>query len=306
MEKAYHQIRKLAKIHDDPVYIVIIIDAIISILLILGLSIISLIKKAKRTNIFIFAFNLIIMSGIKNISYTLNWVIDNELLYKNNFLCKMQSTLMVVPSISQEFWVSSITLTCYLTIVKGKSLDQKFNNKFLLFSFLINDLVPIVIIVIYHILDVLGQNYLYCWIKPNVGPACAIIQYVLKWSSILLNIYLTIRIVITLNRISGVDELETKKLKSLATRMLSFPLIQLLAAILLTIYRLFDLKVLGKPVVICGSLQGILYPLCFGWNIDVVYTFCGCCCKKSEDIDPLVIPDNYSLREMSLNIISEL
>ena len=67
------------------------------------------------------------------------------------------------------------------------------------------------------------------------GSPCAIIQYVLKWSSILLNIYLTIKIVITLNRISGVDELETKKLKSLATRMLSFPLIQLLAAILLTI-----------------------------------------------------------------------
>lgn len=295
MEKNNNQIRKLVEINDDPVYIVIIINAVISVFLILGLFIFSVIQKAKRTNIFNLAFNLIIMSGIKNISYTINWVVNGELLYQNEFLCKMQSTLMVVPSISQEFWVCSITITCFLNIVKGNTPEPKFVNKFFLFSFLINDIVPIIIIIIYHILDVLGKNDLYCWIKPGVGPAYGIVQYVLKWSSIILNIYLTVRIIVHLNKYSGVDELEGRNTKSLAIRMLSFPLIQLLAAILLTIYRLSGNKALSKPVVICGSLQGILYPLCFGWNVNLISILCSCWCQKPE---PLVFPEDQLIKEL--------
>ena len=58
-------LRELFNIGDDPVYIIILVDAIICVLITTGLLIFSCTKGSQKTDIFFFAINLIIMSGIK-------------------------------------------------------------------------------------------------------------------------------------------------------------------------------------------------------------------------------------------------
>ncbi len=294
-------LRELFNIGDDPVYILILVDAIICVLITTGLLIFSCTKGSQKTDIFFFAINLIIMSGIKTISYCINWVNGGKLLFNSDFLCKLQATLMIIPSISQEFWVTSITITCFQSIVYRKDYDQKSRKKLLILSYLINDGLPILIVLIYHYQDVLGPSGIYCWMKPGLSAIYAIIQYVLKWGCILFNIYLTIRLsqfLISLKVTDGMSEQDKEHIKWLAIRMLSFPLIQLLGASIGTVYRVSRIDVLRIPTVICGSLQGILYPLCFGWNIGIV----SCCKDVTPTDDFLEISGDNSISRDSSNI----
>ena len=276
-------LRELFSIGDDPVYIIILVDAIICVLITTGLLLFSCTKGSQRTNIFFFAINLIIMSGIKTISYSINWTRNGELLYGYDFLCQLQATLMIIPSISQEFWVTSITITCYESLANSKEYSKESRKRLLTLSYLINDGLPVIIVIIYHFQGVLGPSPtgVYCWMKAGLSVIYPIIQYVLKWSCILLNIYLTIRLVQFLQRLKSLEAVskqDREKIKWLAIRMLSFPLIQLLGASVGTAYRVTRIDFLKIPTVICGSLQGILYPLCFGWNIGVLS------CKKEKKI----------------------
>lgn len=292
-------LRELFHIGDDPVYILILVDAIVCVIMTTFLFIFSCTKGSERTNIFFFAINLIIMSGIKTISYSINWVKGGKLLFESEFLCKLQSTLMIIPSISQEFWVTSITITCYQSIVSDKEYDQKSRKKLLILSYLINDGLPLLIVLIYHFQDVLGPSGIYCWMKPDLSPIYAIIQYILKWGCIVFNIYLTIRLIQFLSSLKGKSKQEREYIKWLAIRMLSFPLIQLLGASIGTVYRVSRIEVLKIPTVICGSLQGILYPLCFGWNIGIL----SCFKDKTPTDDLLEISEESSISRDSSSIL---
>ena len=144
-------------------YIVIISFAGVSLILTLGLLFFSFCAKIKTTNAFVVVMNIIISNLVHVLSYTLNWVKNNNQLLFPLIFCDLQSILMVWSSMSQELWITLYVLVAYLNLLKGKNFEGKKWTDFLLYSFVCY-LIPLGISLAFYFTKFFGQNNLYCWI----------------------------------------------------------------------------------------------------------------------------------------------
>ena len=138
-------------------------------------------------NIHLLLSYLLILNNLHSFSYLINWVKQSTtLLFDSNTLCQIQAFIMIFTSISNEFWASSILLIYYVQNIKGEYyMKKKFKYYFTSFFILFN-IVPLLLTLIFQRLDLLGINTLYCWVKSD-KIMIQIIIYSLRWFNIILS-----------------------------------------------------------------------------------------------------------------------
>lgn len=297
-----------------PLYITIFCFAILSAILTFGLLFFSFLIVEKKTFMFFLVINLLLVNTLHVISYIINWVNDDKLIYGDhndlNVSCQIQAILMIFSSMSQEFWVSAITIVFYKSSTRGD--DVFIQKRKLLYSlFLVFfDALPFLLALLFTKLDLLGINKLYCWVKqPNdtfFSPFYAQLSiYIIRWINIIICITYTIKILLYLKSLTINNKEEIKKIKSCGKRTLAYPLIQVLGIIIPTVYRiiLWINKELGVTwmqllIVIFGAIQSILFPIFYGWNSGLFnFLISGCKKNKQEesDRDSKIIENNNKI-----------
>ena len=143
--------------------------AVLSSILVIGLLSFSCCLRRKTTDIFFLIINLLIVNTLHTIAYVTNWIIDNKLIYgKNkdsNVLCQFQAVMMVFTSMSQEFWVSSITYIFYKLNLDEYYIQDSKRMAFRMFFCCFCSILPLILTLFFYKLQTLGKNKLYCWVK---------------------------------------------------------------------------------------------------------------------------------------------
>ena len=280
---------------NEPLYLVLISFVVMSLLIFLFLIILTVITKLKITYNIGLILNLLTINFINSIAYIFNYSFENNgdyFLYINSeFLCSLQSILIIFGSISRDFWILIITFIIYQNIINSKEYTIKNWIITLIFGCL-GYLVPLIIIIIYYFSGVLGVCELNCWIarsskeKPIPG-GYGITVYVIKFISIALVFCLTILIIRHLYKMNNTTGLYNQQIKRYAWKMLMFPGVQFITGLIPTIYTMFlesfnnPTKAMGICTLLFGCIQGILYPICYLLNTGV-FTVFGCCKKQKE------------------------
>ena len=291
-----------------PLYIIIAVIAILSCILTLGLFLFScIIKQNESKSIIMFlVINMLISNLFHVISYIINWVDSSEeLKYNFESLCSLQSYIMISSSMSQEMWVATIAIIVFFTI-KSHSLCGIIENntkKTQILLILLFYIVPILLTLIFSLTGLLGKNSLYCWFNKEATISRWIV-YGIRWGAIVISLFYSIQI---LRHVSSMNyEGDDRRIKKFGHKMILYPLIQLIGAIIPTIYRLYVCFVgestsLQISTVVFGAIQGILYPLSYGWNAGLI-SFVVTGCKKGnveeEDYDEDVDIADKSIKIM--------
>lgn len=259
-------------------YIIILSLAGLSLILTLTLLLFSFCAKIKTTNAFIVVMNIIVSNLVHVLSYTLNWVNNDTLIFPSVF-CKLQSIFMVWSSMSQELWISFYVLMAYLNLLKGKNFEGKKCSDFLLYA-MICYLIPLAIALAFYFTDFLGQNRLYCWIDINNNnhKIAEITIYGIRYINFLFNLIYTIIIIKYVLSNYGDDPL----LKEKGKQFIIYPCIQLLGMILPSLNRILQMfgaetTIFEIPGTISVMLQGLLFPICYGWTSHAFYFLINCC-----------------------------
>lgn len=276
-------------------YIIILSFAGLSLILTLSLLLFSFCAKIRTTNAFIVVMNIIISNLIHVISYTLNWVKDEKIIFPQIF-CTLQSIFMVWSSMSQELWITFYVFIAYLNLLKGKSLENKKIIDFILYAFFCY-LIPLAIALAFHFTHFFGKNRLYCWIDiSNKNHFIAEITfYGIRYINFIINLIFTIIIIKYVLANNGDDP----SLKEKGKQFIVYPIIQVLGMILPFLNRILQVcgvetEVLEVPGAISVMLQGILFPICFGWTSHAFYFLINCCQTPmvSENISDYLTEDS--------------
>lgn len=269
----------------EPLYIIIAVIAILSSILTLSLFLFSCIIKKNESLMMFLVINMLISNLLHVVSYIINWVDSNQqLIYNSSFLCSLQSYIMIASSISQELWVATIAIIVFLTI-KNHSICVTIENnlkKTKLLFILLFCVFPILLTLIFYCVNILGQDTLYCWFAKHNRAKW--IVYGLRWGAIIISLFYSIQI---LRNVSSMDsEGEDGRIRTFGQKMIIYPLIQLIGAIVPTIYRIYviwdESRGLQIATVVCGAIQGILYPISYAWNSGL-FSFVVTGCKRGND-----------------------
>ena len=248
----------------EALYIAIFIFAIISFILGMSIIVLSLTVRSKISFTFSLILNIIFSSMIHTISYTFSWKEISE-----SFLCNFQSILLIASSLSEELWVTIVTIQSYIST---KEMEKESTMKWsqLLLLYLLGYLFPITIALLYFCLDLLGQNDLNCWLKKKyyyqgLGLYCH------KWINIIIVLIFSYKMLRLIDMTQIKDEKEKKKAKHYILNILMFPAIQIFGGLVPTIYTIligakvdtYILNTLGIITLIVGSLQGVFFPLAY-------------------------------------------
>ena len=272
-------------------YIGIISSAGVSLILTLGLLLFSFCAKIKTTKAFVVVMNIIISNLVHVLSYTLNWVKNDKSLLFPEIFCDLQSILMVWSSMSQELWISLYVLVAYLNLLKGKNFEGKKWKDFLLYSFVCY-LIPLGISLAFYFTDFFGKNNLYCWINREYANhlIAEITIYGIRYINFFFNLLFTLIIIKFV--LSHYDDDITVKEKGI--QFIIYPSIQLLGMILPSLNRIFQVfnltSVLEVPGTISVMLQGLLFPICYGWTSHAFFFLINCC----KPVRPDNLSDNIS------------
>ena len=232
---------------------------------------------------------------IHTIGYTLNWVDDTNgplVSYFSSSLCEAQSFTLIASSMSEELWVTIVTIESYLLTSKPQGEEAATTKwKKIILLCLLSYLLPVIVAYVYFHFDLLGKNHLNCWIKSDDNMyLLGLILYCHKWVNLILVIYFSFLMLRTLLSITIKDEKEKESAKKYLITILMFPTIQLIGGIIPTIYTIliifdFQLKIsfFGIATLICGAVQGVLFPIVYlsFTNVRKGLLFC---CYKNEHV----------------------
>ena len=175
----------------DPLYIIILILAGIAFILGGGIIFLSFFIKNKISYTFALILNLIFSAMIHTIGYTLNWVDDTNgplVSYFSSSLCEAQSFTLIASSMSEELWVTIVTIESYLLTSKPQGEEAAtIKWKKIILLCLLSYLLPVIVAYVYFHFDLLGKNNLNCWIKSGDKMyLLGLILYCHKWVNIIL------------------------------------------------------------------------------------------------------------------------
>ena len=203
---------------------------------------------------------------------------------------------MVWSSMSQELWITFYVFMAYLNLLKGKSLENKKIIDFILYAFFCY-LIPLAIALAFQFTHFFGKNRLYCWIDiSNESHFIAEITiYGIRYINFIINLIFTIIIIKYVLANNGDDP----SLKEKGKQFIVYPIIQVLGMILPFLNRILQVcgvetEVLEVPGAISVMLQGILFPICFGWTSHSFYFLINCCQTPmvSENISDYLTEDS--------------
>lgn len=146
--------------------------AVLSALLVVGLLSFSCCVKERTTTIFFLIINLLVVNTFHAVAYIINLMVNETLIYgKNedsNILCQIQAVIMIFTSMSQEFWVSSITFIFYKININEDYCQNKKRNVYRIYYFCCFTILPLILTLLFYKLKSLGKNKLYCWVKQPI------------------------------------------------------------------------------------------------------------------------------------------
>ena len=279
----------------------IILCFIFLISFILTCSVLFFAKRSSIHNSFIFKLitNLIIVATIHSFSYTLNYVEKGENKFWD-FLCTLQSIMLISFCQIQEVWVILITIISFKGIIKNQLYIQKEKKRYYLILIFVYIVIPAAILIPYGVNGALGKHDTYCWVnKENENETIfSGILFVLK------NLYIMINVVIIIIMFVGVyldknNSNDYDKRMKFCLKTGVFVIIQLIINIPMTIIRLsktIDINI-GSFI---SSSSGIFYPIYIAWYTEII------CSKKkesSETKDTLEPQDN--IMETTLALMNE-
>lgn len=261
----------------DNTYIILFIIAVLSIILTTFVLIISKGKSTSTstTNSFIYKFLklLLITTTCHSVGFVLNWIKDDKSMH-GNFMCDLQSVVLIFTCQNQEVWVTCVTVICYKGVVKRQYYSSIEHKLFFIFSLLFGILVSCLITLIYLLFGATGPFVSYCWVKEN-NDGFIIGLYICKYLLIAFNLIIAFILVIYVLKTGSTNEGD-KQIRIFCFKTLIIPIIQGVINITTLILRLNEAKV--NPII--SSLQGIIHPLYIGWYAEI---FQGYCLKKTNE-----------------------
>ena len=178
-----------------------------------------------------------------------------------------------------------------LPVTIAKNFEGKKWTDFLLYSFVCY-LIPLGISLAFYFTKFFGKNNLYCWIKIEHTQhlIAEITIYGIRYINFFINLLFTFLIIKFV--LSHYDDDTSVKEKGI--QFIIYPSIQLLGMILPSLNRIFQVfnvtSVLEVPGTISVMLQGLLFPICYGWTSHAFYFLINCC----KPVRPDNISDNIS------------
>ena len=290
----------------EPSYIVLLIIATLSFFMLILIAVIAYMSKNTPKFRLLIMLNLLIINFMNSLSYILNFSFKYENkyypYYDNASLCTSQGFLLITCSTSRDFWILILTFSTYKIVNNNEDFDT-INYKYLISFCVLGYLVPLLISCTFYFKKVFGVCDLNCWIKKEVVGQTTHAGYssfisFLKLSVMICVICLMIILIRNLLKINKDDKTFNREIMKLAWKLMLFPTIQFFAWCLPTIYStLFTIspsasRYFGLATLFVGSVQGVLYPICF---LVTSKPFSLCCKKKTtEPQNELAIIDGNS------------
>ncbi|OMJ68467.1 hypothetical protein SteCoe_34074 [Stentor coeruleus] len=248
----------------DVFYIVTSICAILSLLGCMFILLIYAIAKELR----VYAFKLVAYLAFCDIIKSLCIIIPSykgELLH---YLCSTQGFLLVSFSLSNLIWVLAISVSLVQVIVYKIQDIEKYHKYWLLLSFVF----PLSICSLPFITNSYGNLYTWCTLQVG-GPSKYwryIIDFVPRWTSILLIISCYIKIYIHIKKNEFIDGDLNQRL--FLRRMIAYPVIILIAFLPLTTLRFLQTNTekcnysFALVAYATFSIYGFFNAIAYGYN----------------------------------------
>ena len=291
---------------NEPMYIVLLLIAILSSIMLILLLYLSYIARVKVTFRILVIINLLAANFLQTIGFILNFSFEYDSKYytyfNSNFLCQTQSILLIGFSMSRDFWVVMITILTFLNVFFNKEFTRKNWMVFGCFC-VVSYGFPLMVILFYSYKGVFGVCELNCWIKKesknDIGyPGYGTFVYIIKFICMGFVIILTVLIIKHLFSLKGSPDLDTKAVRRYALKMLMFPGVQFLAGFVPSIYT-YLLEVrhqtqlsLGFITLFFGSIQGILFPICYLSNTGALSVILACIKRDTESLKQEMVTTN--------------
>ena len=174
-----------------------------------------------------------------------------------------------------------ITIITFYNVFYNKEFSKK---NWMLFGILclISYGIPLMVVLFYVSQGVFGVCELNCWIKKESVdddgyPGFGTFVYVIKFICMGVVIILTVLIIKHLFSLKGSPDLDKNRVRRYALKMLMFPGVQFLAGFIPTIYTLLLEMMkstsvsLGFITLFFGSIQGVLFPICYLSNTGALF-----------------------------------
>lgn len=250
------------------IYYGLIAVFVVSFLITVTIIIFSYRSSIKDSFIYYFITNLLIVTMIHSSSYIFTFV--DQTTTKNDFLCSLQSVVLIMSSQSQELLVVIITIICFQAILYQKIYNLNDNLLFFSFCFIMGNIIlPGGIVIIFGLFDALGPYGYYCWIESNENDnnsSFILVIFIIKMIAITINTILSVIMLVIVCRKDNHIE-SNRQAYNLCIKTIIFPIIQMAFII-----SWFIFSQIGKKEITCyiSSSTGIIYPLYIGWYLGIV------------------------------------
>lgn len=313
---------------------IIFIERLIGSLSILGclfIIIMFLCNKSLRSFAFETVIYLTLSSMMSTISYLIYLIDDPNQINWN--ACYVQSFLMVMFENCQYIWGTLIGYGVYQAVVADDLNESSTTNqseckkrfRYLLVGFGVS----LVITLILSFLNIFGPSGAWCWIDSTgsfrdqnkiKNTIFLVLIYCFYWILIIINIILTVKVVIFLNKNFNMKE-ERERIHRYIIKLLWYPMIQILCVFPGTINRflsifydvdLYTLQVLHLYFMVS---QGFIYAISYGFipqvrliltkNIKILFN-CICCykCDYRKDSDSSDLSERINEKSHNISNLS--
>ena len=154
-----------------------------------------------------------------------------------------------------------------------------------------------------YFLGQMGNSGVWCWIKNKdiSGQILQWVSFILAYSSGLINLTFSIRLFIYFTKKKIIEPEEAKKRKGIISKLLRYPIIQIISIFPSTINRIYAV-ITEKNSIVLGDIslffewfQGIFIIITFWINEGFLTFFTQCCPKKEEQENKTFERNNVSL-----------
>ena len=210
------------------IYYGLIAVFVVSFLITVTIIIFSYRSSIKDSFIYYFITNLLIVTMIHSSSYIFTFV--DQATIKNDFLCSLQSVVLIMSSQSQKLLVVIITIICFQAILYQKNYNLNDNLLFFSFCFIMGNIIlPGGIVIIFGLFDALGPYGYYCWIESNENDnnsSFILVIFIIKMIAITINTILSVIMLVIVCRKDNHIE-SNRQAYNLCIKTIIFPIIQM-------------------------------------------------------------------------------
>lgn len=269
------------------IYIIILILAILCTLLTVTFVLLAIRMTSRKNILLFFTVNFLIINLIHIISYVILKypTKDNHLINGTTAStpCKIQGVLLVFSAVSQEYWIASMVVIFYIIFIHGPHKIEANKTLWCCITFIVYNVVFLVLSFLLMIGNVIEPSNHYCWIDGDFkgekvsGQIYTNLVYGIRWGAITVSIVFSIVIICKMHSLKTTLNEEAKQIKALWLKLVAYPIIQVVGAIIPTIFRIFS-SLNSDPMKVItlflGTFQGLLFPLCHGYSSGLLSYMC--------------------------------